>query len=93
MFCPQNDLCAKDLRPKSPIPHSVSNSGKAKEKNREGFSSWSKVKKTPQVEIQKIALVTHYHRGKLRRPSYRASLIIPCSGNHQECYSQEKEII
>lgn len=59
MFCPQTDLCAKDLRPKSAIPHSVSNSGKAKEKNREGFSGWSKVKKTPQVEIQKIALVTH----------------------------------
>ena len=45
MFCPQTDLCAKDLRPKSTIPHSVSNSGKAKKKKREGFSSWSNMKK------------------------------------------------
>lgn len=34
MFCPQTDLCAKDLRPKSTIPHRVSNSGKAKKKKK-----------------------------------------------------------
>lgn len=36
-----------------------------------GFSSQSEMKKTPQVEIQKIALVPHYHRGKRNRASHR----------------------
>lgn len=87
-------LSKDQLRPKSTVPYSVSNSGKAKEgkKKRKGFSSWSKMK-NPQVEIQKIAFVPHYHRGKWNRASYRVRLLIPYCGNHQECYSQEKEII
>lgn len=38
MFCPRTDLCAKALRPKSTIPHSGSNSGKAnlKKKKKKG---------------------------------------------------------
>lgn len=45
------------------------------------------------MQIEKIALVPHYHRGKLSRASHRVRLIIPSSGNHQECCSQEKEIM